>query len=362
MIKLFKVHTPPNIGEELQKVFDEGILSEGKYSDIFEEKISDFIGNKNLSLVNSGTSALSLAYHMCDLKRGDEVISTPMTCMATNEPLDLMGIRIVWADIDPTTGNISPESVKKRITEKTKAIVGVHWAGQPFEIEEINKIAKEKNIKVVEDAAHALGAKFNGINIGNHSDYVCFSFQAIKHLTTGDGGAVTCKTVEEFERIKKLRWFGLNRKYTGSKWEQDIVESGFKYHMNNINSCIGLQQLNYVDSIINKHIKNGQFYDKHINNKRVELLRRSKNIQSSYWIYTLLVDNREEFKKYMLDNGIETDVVHVRNDNYTVFKDFKNYDLPGCDKFCNKMINIPVGWWLTGGDIKHIVDTINSWR
>jgi len=361
-INLFKVHTPPNIGKVLQKVFDEGMISEGKYSDLFEQKIANFIETKNLSLVNSGTSALSLSYHLCDLKEGDEVITTPMTCMATNEPIELSGAKIVWADIDPTTGNISPQSVKNRITDKTKAIVGVHWAGQPFEIDKINSIAKSAGVKVIEDAAHALGAKYNGVKIGNHSDYVCFSFQAIKHLTTGDGGAITCKTEEENQRIKKLRWFGLNRKFVGSKWEQDITESGFKYHMNNLNASIGLEQLKYIDSIITRHVNNGKYYDENIDNPNIELLRRSKNIDSSYWIYTLLVDDRKSFIKHMAKNKIQTDVVHVRNDNYSVFGEFKRQDLPGCDQFCSKMINIPVGWWLTKEDRNRIIDAVNKFK
>ena len=136
------------------------MITEGEYSDKFEKLFGEYVANTNTSLLNSCTSALTLAYYMSGVGPGDEVISTPMTCMATNEPIDTLGAKIVWADIDPTTGNIDPESIKKKITSKTKAIVGVHWAGQPFEIEEINAIAKSHGIKVIEDAAHATGASF----------------------------------------------------------------------------------------------------------------------------------------------------------------------------------------------------------
>lgn len=361
MIKLFKIHTPPNIGEKIQKVFDEGQLTEGKYSDEFENKFSILIENKNTCLVNSGTSALSLAYHSIGLKPGDEVISTPMTCMATNEPLDIMGVKIVWSDIDPLTGNICPTSIKNKITKKTKAIVGVHWAGQPFDIDSVNSIAKQYNLKVVEDAAHALGSKYNNKPIGSHSDYVCFSFQAIKHLTTIDGGAITCKTNAESTRIRKLRWFGLDRKYIGSKWEQDITESGFKYHMNNVNSVIGLEQLNYIDNIIRCHKNNKIYYDTNINNKKIIKTKNDDKSESSSWIYTILVEDRNAFKQYLLSNGIESDVVHVRNDKYSVFKKFRDDHLPGCDYFCSRMITIPVGWWLSEDDLKKIVTIINNY-
>lgn len=362
-IPLFKVHMPSNIGNKIQEVIDSGIITEGVYSDKFEEEIGKFINNKNVNLTNSGTSALTLAYVLSGIKPGDEVITTPMTCMATNEPLHIMGAKIVWADIDPKSGNIDPEDVKRKITNKTKAIVGVHWAGMPFDIDEINSIAKQHNIKVIEDAAHALGAKYNNLPIGSHSDYVCFSFQAIKHLTTVDGGAITTKTEQEFLRAKKLRWFGLDRKFVGSKWTQDITESGFKFHMNNINASIGLEQMKHVDSIISRHKENYNFYNENINNKKITKMSLDPKSESSCWIYTVLVDDRKDFQNYLSSCGIASDVVHVRNDTYSVFSDFKAPvgSLLGCDEFCSKHLNIPVGWWLTKEDREYIVDCVNKY-
>ena len=222
MIPLFKVHYPEGVGKKIDDVFRSGFITEGEYSDKFESSFGNYIGNPNCCLTNSCTSAITLALDLCDVKKGDEVISSPMTCMATNEPVYNAGAKIVWADIEKNTGNIDPKSVEDRITEKTKAIISVHWAGQPFNISEINRIAKKHGIKVIEDAAHALDSTYKGEKIGNHSDFVCFSFQAIKHLTTADGGALLCKSKTDFEKAKLLRWFGLNRKYKGSKWKQDI--------------------------------------------------------------------------------------------------------------------------------------------
>ena len=143
MISLFKVHIPDNLNKTLQSVFESGFISEGKQADDFERSFGNFIDNQNTCLVNSCTSALTLAYRVSDIQPGDEIIVTPLTCMATNEPAHLMGAKLVWADIDPMTGNIDPDDVKKKITRNTKAISAVHWAGQPFEIDEINKIAKK---------------------------------------------------------------------------------------------------------------------------------------------------------------------------------------------------------------------------
>ena len=365
MIPLFKIHSPKGIGETLQKVFDSGFLTEGEYSDKFERSLSEYIGNENTCLVNSCTSALTLACHLCEISPGDEVITTAMTCMATNEPFFNVGAKLVFADVDPETGNIDPDDIRKKVTDRTKAIIVVHWAGQPVDLAAIGKIAADHDIKVIEDAAHALGAEYEGQRIGNHSDFVCFSFQAIKHLTTADGGAIICKRKEDAEKIRKIRWYGLDRKYserTGkSRWNQDIPDSGFKMHMNNLNAAIGLEQMKSIDFIINSHVKNGEFYDAHIKNPRVKKLRRDKSSSSSYWIYSVLVEDKEDFENYMKQNGIATDVVHVRNDLYSVFQEFRRADLENLDYFADRLMNIPVGWWVTEEKATYIVDVINGY-
>jgi perosamine synthetase len=363
-IPLFKVHKPKGIEKAISDVWQSGFVSEGEYSDKFESLFADYIGNKNSSLVNSCTSALSIASRMCNIQPGDEIISTPMTCMATNEPFYNDGAKIIWADIDTTTGNINPDCIENLITEKTKAIIGVHWAGLPFDIDAINKIAKKYNIKVIEDAAHAIGATYKGKKIGNHSDHVCFSFQAIKHITTGDGGAICSKNNFDDERIKKLKWFGLDRNFKGSKWEQDITESGFKYHMNNMNAAIGLLQMKSIDNIVRSHQERYDFYNKYIDNPKVTKMKVDSNSRSSSWIYTVLVDDRERFQKYLYDKGIASDPVHMRNDNYSVFREFKKNknELPGVEYFCSRHINIPVGWWISEKEAIYIVDVINDYK
>lgn len=367
MIPLFKIYKPDGIGNVIETVYDSGFITEGEYSDRFEEKFGEYIGNPNVCLVNSGTSALWLAGHMVGIKPGDEIITTAMTCMATNEPFYNMGAKLVFADVDPNTGNIDPYDVYRKITPKTKAIVCVHWAGQPVDLNMLRTIADKFNVKLIEDAAHALRAEYDGQRIGTHGDYVCFSFQAIKHLSTVDGGAIACRTPEDAVRIRKLRWFGLDRHFKAppgqppaSRWEQDIAESGYKMHMNNVNAAIGLEQLNHVDWIIDQHIMNGQFYDDNISSPHVELLVRDDISQSSYWIYSILVDNRPHFKQYMDSHGIATDVVHVRNDRYTVFAPFR-VSLPMLDYFESRLTHIPVGWWLSAEERQYITDIVNNY-
>ena len=356
MIPLFKVHHTRGIGEKIEKLFSEGIITEGEYSASFEEELPSKLRTKNISLTNSCTSALSLAFHLCDIKEGDEVISSPMTCMATNEPIHTRGAKIVWADIDPNTGNIDPQDVERKITEKTKAITAVHWGGQPFDVDELMSFGKP----VVEDAAHALGAMYKDKPVGTIGDYGCFSFQAIKHLTTADGGALYCRKPKDNQRAKKLKWFGLDRNYSGPKWEQDITESGYKYHMNNLNALIGLEQLTYIDDLIQRHKDNCKFYDETIDNKNVKLIKRPEWSETSCWIYSLLVSNKRDFEDFMRGKGISCDSVHVRNDTYSTFREFKTEGLTGVDEFTRKMTNIPVGWWLSNEDLSKIVEAVNS--
>jgi dTDP-4-amino-4,6-dideoxygalactose transaminase len=363
IIPLFKVHHPKGIGKKIEEIFQKGIITEGEISDKFEQSFAKYIGNPNCTLTNSCTAAITLALRLAGVKAGDEVISTPMTCMATNEPIDTAGARIVWADVDPTTGNIDPRDVEKKLSlhPKVKAIIAVHWAGQPFNISSINKIAKKHKVKVIEDAAHALDSTYKGKKIGCHSDFVCFSFQAIKHLTTGDGGALFCKKKSDDSRAKLLKWFGLNRKFKGSKWKQDIKESGYKFHMNNITATIGLEQLKYIKTLTDAHRNNASYYDKHLNTPKIEKLNRDPNSSSSCWIYSLLCEDRDALQKYLQQNGIQSDVVHVRNDQYSVFKDYR-LPLEGISYFNPRLLNIPVGWWIKESDAKHIVETINKYK
>lgn len=363
-----KIHKPNNIGKILEDVWDSGFITEGEYSDKFEKMFGEYINNPNVSLLNSCTSALTIAAHMCDINEGDEVITTAMTCMATNEPFYSRGAKLVFADIEKETGNIDIEDIKRKITDKTKAIVMVHWSGQPCKLTEINELARKYGIKTVEDAAHALRASYDGKLVGNHSDYICFSFQAVKHLTTADGGAIACRTKEDVDRIRKLRWFGLDRHFKAppgcppaSRWEQDITEVGYKMHMNNTNAVIGIEQLKYIDNLIDMHIDNAKYYDENINNSKIELLDRTPNAESSFWLYSILVEDKQKFKNYLEQNGIASDVAHVRNDEYSCFKQFR-CEMKNLDYFASKMINIPVGWWVTKEDRGHIVKIINEYK
>ena len=359
---LFKVHIPKSVDRPLLEVLHSGFIGQGSKVDQFEKDLGDYFGNKKVITVNAGTSAIQLALRLANVGYGDEVISSPMTCTATNMPILAAGAKIVWADVDKETGLIDPKSIEEKITKKTKAIIMVHFGGIPCQIDEINRIAREYGIKTIEDAAHAFGSEYNGKKIGNHSDFVIFSFQAIKHITTIDGGLLFCKDSNDFQRGVLLRWFGIDIKSNRKDFrcEDDILEYGYKFHMNDISAVIGIEQLKYADQIVSKHLSNQKFYDEEIQGiVGVRTITKPSNVISSCWIYTLHVEKRDLFIEYMDSQGIMTSRVHERNDIHTAFKESKA-SLPNLDIFNLTQVSIPVGWWINDEDREYIVKKIKE--
>lgn len=359
-IPLFKVFMPEDAIAASREVLLSGYIGQGPRVDLFEKKLEAWMSTSYILSLNSGTSALHLALRLANVGYGDEVISTPMTCMATNVPILANGARIVWADINPATGNICPKSVEKKISSKTKAIICVDWAGYPCDLDELQSIADQHGIKLIEDAAHGFGSRYKNKFVGGIADFTCFSFQAIKHITTVDGGALVCKDSDDYQRGKLLRWFGINREgpRVDFRCEEDVLEYGYKFHMNDVSAAIGIAQLNHAAKILEAHRSNAAFYNaKFFGLDGLELLNYQTDRTASYWLYTLKVDNRPAFMAAMKEKGITVSQVHARNDGHTVFKEFKAH-LPGVDAFVEKQVSIPVGWWISLEQREYIADSI----
>ncbi len=360
MIPLVRPFIPPSdeLMPELEKILYSGYIAEGQAVYDFEDAFKEYIGNPNCLAVYSGTAALHLAYILSGVKPGDEVISTPMTAEPTNTSIAMTGAKIVWCDVDPNNGLLDPSSVRSLITEKTKAIVVVHYAGMVCNMDEFNKISQEYNIPVIEDAAHAMGSKYMGKMIGCNSAYTIFSLQAIKHITTVDGGFLAIKNKEEIERARKLRWFGLYKKL--SRLDNDITEVGYKYSMNNVTATIGKVQMKYISHIIAKFIENGKYFDEALKGiGGIELMKYNPHTEPSYWLYTLKVENREDFVKVLNENGITASPLHHRSDTHSIFRDSKR-ELPQMEEFYDHFVHIPCGWWVSHEDREKIVDIIKK--
>ena len=240
MIPLFKVKMSETAAGAVTKVLASGFIGQGPVVEQFEDKLWQVLESKTRPVtVNSCTAAIDLALELLGIEDGDEIITTPQTCFASYVNAIHRGARIRWADIDPLTGLIQPESVKKLITNKTKAIIAVDWAGKFCNYKELKKLA----IPVIEDAAHVWDVFINNKTNIERGDYICYSFQAIKFLTCGDGGILICPE-ETQDEARILRWYGLDRtKNESFRCTQNITKVGFKYHMNDINASIGLSNI-----------------------------------------------------------------------------------------------------------------------
>lgn len=330
MIPLVKPYIPDRkvLMPELENVLYSGYIAEGQPVYDFEKRFQTFIGNPYCLALHSGTDALHLALLLAGVGIGDEVISTPMTAEPTNVAITMVGAKVVWGDVHPATGLLDPDSVRSQITSKTKAIIVVHYAGMVCDMTRFNQISKEFNIPVIEDAAHALGSKFDGQYVGCNSDYTIFSLQAIKHMTTVDGGFLALKSQENMDKARIKRWFGLDK--TKSRLENDIKETGYKYSMNNVNATIGLVQMHFLRSVLDKYISNGKFYDNSLQNiDGLQLIPYYDKTEPSYWLYTMKVDHRDDFVKMLESNGIMASPLHHRNDTHSLFfyikKDFARF-------------------------------------
>ncbi len=359
MIPLFKVFMGENVLASLSRVVYSGYIGQGPKVEEFEKALSQYIGNDRVLSLNSGTSALHLALHMIGVNDG-EVITTPLTCTATNWPILACGGKPVWCDIDPMTCNINPEKIEKLITKKTRAIIVVDWGGIPCDMSSINKIAIEHGIPVIEDACHGFGSVYKGKKVGNWADFTVFSFQAIKHLTCVDGGALFLNDIMLQKRGKLVRWYGIDRECSRKDFrcETDIVEWGFKFHMNDVSATIGLSNLEYIGTILGKHRENAAFYDKELYGMNgIRLLPIGIEKIPSYWLYTIRVERRDDFQRMMNAQGVMVSRVHERNDKHSCMAGFKK-DLPGLEELVRDMICIPVGWWISESDRGYIVQSI----
>lgn len=343
---------------KLTEVLYSGYIGQGEVVEQFERKLCDFLGTKQCLTVNSGSSALHIALILAGVGPGDEVISTVLTAEPTNTVISQTGASIVWADIDLKTGNLCPEDVKRKISTKTKAIVVVDYAGAPVDIKGFQAIESKYGIPIIEDAAHAFGASFDGKKLGNHFSFVAFSFQAIKHLTTVDGGLLCIKDETLHEKAKIIRWFGLDKKLT--RQDNNINIQGYKYHMNNVNACIGIIQLEDFPSRLSVYVSNGKYYDEVLNDvKDVELLRYYEGSAPSYWLYTLKVKRRDNFIKKLKEHGIEASPLHKRNDIHRIFRSSRA-SLPNVDKFEKEWVHIPCGPWVSESDREIITSIIKE--
>ena len=376
MIPLFKVFMSDESKQNALEVLGSGFIGQGSKVDEFENELKNIFDNEYIVTTNSATSAEHLAFHLLKkqyrnwsgLKDGDEVLCTPLTCTATNWPVLANNLKIKWVDINENNLNMDLDDLERKITSTTKVIYLVHWGGYPVDLDRVKEIQNKTHDLygfkpvVIEDCAHAMGSTYKGKMLGNHGNICTYSFQAIKHITAVDGGMMILPHRELYDRAKLLRWYGIDRETNKKDFrcEDDVKEWGFKFHMNDVSAAVGLGNLKYMDEIIGKHRDNAKYYDDELSNGfGVTVLERKNDRESSFWIYSMLVENRQGFMNHMKECNIMVSQVHERNDIHTCVSEFKIH-LPTVDKIIPQLISIPVGWWVTKEQREYIVECIRS--
>jgi len=331
----------------------------------FEKKLTKYCGAKYAVAVANGTSALHLAYLAGSIKKGDEVITTPNTFVATTNMLLVVGARPVFCDIRLDTYNIDEKKIEGLITKNTKAIVPVHVAGHSCEMKEILRIAEKYNLLVIEDACHALGAEYNGKKIGSlFSDMTVFSFHPIKPITTGEGGAVVTNNNIYYERLKLLRNHGITKNEEGVNI---MTELGFNYRLTDLQSALGLSQLAKINKFIQRRGKIVALYSELLSDiKGIITPSESENVKSSWHLYIIRVkkeEDRDKLVDYLKQNGV-TALSHypcIYNHPYYKRIGYNDLKLSNEDLYSKTCLTIPCFPLLREKHVQYIAKLIKNY-
>ncbi|MCX5809250.1 MAG: DegT/DnrJ/EryC1/StrS aminotransferase family protein [Proteobacteria bacterium] len=357
----------PSIGDEelaeVKKVFDTGWLGMGKWVFDFENRIKEILGAGNVVAVNTGTTALHLALDSIGLKEGDEVIVPSLTFVATIQAIVACGAAPVFCDIDGDTLNMDAGDVEKRITARTKVIMPVHYGGLPCNMNEILRIGKEKNLTIVEDAAHAFGSSYNGRKIGAFGDITCFSFDPIKNITCGEGGAITTNDYELAQVMRKKRILGIDKdtwSRFGQKrdWFYSVNMLGFRYHMSNINAAIGLMQLEKLGRFLNRKRGIVERYDKAFRGlSGIGILRKDYE-NTAFFSYILKIESkRDEFIDFLKSKGIDSGVHYIPNHLQPFFEKYAT-ELPVTETVWKEIVTLPLYPDMSDDDVDLVISSV----
>jgi dTDP-4-amino-4,6-dideoxygalactose transaminase len=338
---------------ELESLIHSEALAYGKWGKKFEEALREYISIPTLLTTNTYASAIQVALTILGLKPGDEVIASPMCCLASSLPLVTFGLKVIWADIDPCTGTLHPDAVKKKITSDTKLIFHNHYCGYIGYVEEINVLGKERGIPVIDDCIEAFGSKYKGNIAGNlGTDISIFSFQTIRLPNTIDGGAIAFNDERLFKKALLVRDFGIDRAFFRDENNEifplcDIPMPGYGAVMSNVNSYIGYMQLRDIPSLLLKQKKNALEWDKKFDAiQGIYRLNKRDDVEPNYWVYGFLVSEKMKFLMNLRKEGFYASGVHLNNNNYSVFG--KKENLLGVEKFNSAFLAVPSGWWVNG--------------
>ncbi len=369
----------PWIGEEEIKEVTEtlksGWLTTGPKVKLFEEKLAKYNKVKHAVTVDSCTAALHISLLASGLKKGDEVITTPSTFCSAVNVISYAGAKPVFADIKPKTGNVDAEKITEKVSGKTKAIMPMHYAGQPCDMGAVNKIAEGHNLLVVEDAAHALGAEYRGQKAGTLGDFGAYSFYPIKNITTGEGGAAVTNDDEAAEQMMKLRYCGIDKdgwkryKGTGS-WYYEVTQLGYKYNMSDVLAAIGVAQIDKLDKSIDIRAKTAKKYSKAFSElEGISPPFVKKDVKHSWHLYVVQLETEklkigrnefiEELKKAKIGCSVNFIPIHCHSYYQKEFGLRKGM-FPETEKTFERIISLPLFPGLTEQQTDYVIETVSE--
>lgn len=358
MIPIFKPFMPENITSGIEEILYSGKLSYGEKGKEFENKLATYIGNDKVLTISSYNQALLIVLSTLGLKPGDEIIASPVSCLASNQPFVVKGLKVIWADINPLSGTLSVDDVRSRVTSKTKAIFHNHYCGYLGEIEAMNALGKEFGIPVIDDCIEAFGSVLNGEKTGNlGTDITVFSFQTVRLPNTIEGGVLVFNNQEMFEKAKMIRDYGIERSNFRDSLNEinpdcDIKLEGYGALMGELNSYIGIKQLVHLDSLINKQRANAIIWAEKIQKEKdIESLHPIGSSIPNSWVYGVLAKNKTETIKKIREKGFYATGVHINNNIYSIFDNKTN--LSGVKEFMNHFVALPCGWWFNLNNEKY---------
>lgn len=359
---------PAGAGAALEATLASGHLAHGDKVEAFERALAGYTGNPRVCAMSDVSGALTLALFMAGVRPQDEVIVSPLVCLATSMPIANLFARPLWCDVDAATGMLDAERIAGLVTPRTRAILAYHWSGDVADLDALRAAARAHGLKLIEDASEAFGAEYRGEKLGHGgSDFCVYSFAAVRQITAGEGAALFCAGAEDHEQARRLRRYGMHqasfRLASGDlNPASDIAVAGFNYCMNNIAATIGLAQFSEVDAIVARQRANGRYFDAALAGVAgLTLLRRRADSVSGYWTYSLRAERRADLMRKLHQNGIGCQRLHLRNDRYACFAALRRDDaLPGVDLFDRENLSIPCGWWLAPDERERIVACIRA--
>lgn len=358
--------------KEVVKVLKSDWVTTGPKIEEFEKAICSYTNTKYGTAVCNGTAALDIAVNGLGITEGSEVITTPFSFVASSNCLLFNKLRPVFADIKKDTFNIDPKEIRKKITDKTKAILYVDYAGQPCDIDEIREIAEEHNLFIIEDAAHAIGAEYKGKKIGNFADVTTFSFHPVKNITTGEGGIVVTNNKNVNDKLKLLRNHGMDKETMkrfgkDADWSYDVKMLARNYRITDFQCALGISQLKKIGEMIEKRQMIVERYKKEFENiKEITLPYVKGNIKHAWHLYTILLDekiNRDKFFRKMRQKNIGVNVLYIPIYHFSYYKKNFNVDkklYPVTENVFKRVISLPLFPRMEDEDIEWIVDSVKK--